>query len=85
MEKDDELNLLKSHHATKAQDKSDEPVSKKEILQMQKSIDQVFIEDTLYNYILDLILATRNNELVKLGCSTSLGGTYVSLVTIGIG
>lgn len=39
------------------------------LLSCQKKVDQVYIHDAVYEYIAQLVSATRNNEMIKLGVS----------------
>lgn len=41
-----------------------------EILRMQKEIDYVKVDDSLLDYLMAVITATRNNEKIRLGAST---------------
>lgn len=41
-----------------------------EILRMQKEVDYVKVENSLLDYLMAIIAATRNNEKIRLGAST---------------
>lgn len=41
-----------------------------EILRMQKMVDAVKVDDSLLDYLMDVINATRNDEKIRLGAST---------------
>ena len=44
-------------------------VSKDEIVSLQKQVEEVFIEDSLYDYLHELVLATRNRSSIDVGIS----------------
>lgn len=50
-------------------------VSREDILAMQAEVRQVGMEDSLYDYLLDIVAATRNREDVQLGVSIRGGLT----------
>lgn len=41
-----------------------------EILRMQKLVDSVKVDDSLLDYLMSIIIATRNDEKIRLGAST---------------
>ncbi|MFA4827599.1 MAG: MoxR family ATPase [Thermodesulfovibrionales bacterium] len=41
-----------------------------EILRMQKLVDAVKVDDSLLDYLMSIIIATRNDEKIRLGAST---------------
>ncbi|MEW6107656.1 MAG: MoxR family ATPase [Nitrospirota bacterium] len=45
-------------------------VSKKEILRMQEEADMVYIEESLLDYLMRIITATRTHDKIRLGAST---------------
>ena len=44
-----------------------------QILEMQKACREVFVHDSLYHYIIQLLQATRNNQRIYRGASPSAG------------
>ena len=40
-----------------------------DLLQMQEVVQQIYISDPLYQYIVDLVHATRNHPMIKIGVS----------------
>lgn len=64
-----EINILKSKHNRIAMDEISKIVSKNEIINMQNNVDNVFIHDDIYEYIANLVAATRNNQYISLGVS----------------
>lgn len=71
-ELDQELEILKEHHAQKAQNKEDQVqavVSATEILEFQKLIKSIFVHEELLTYIAQVIIKTRTNPSLTLGAS----------------
>lgn len=71
-ELEQELEILKEHHAQKALNKEDQVqavVSAAEILEFQKLIKSIFVHEELLNYIAQVIIKTRTNPSLTLGAS----------------
>jgi MoxR-like ATPase len=71
-ELEQELEILKEHHAQKAQNKEDQVqavVSATEILAFQKLIKSIFVHEELLTYIAQVIIKTRTNPSLTLGAS----------------
>jgi len=71
-ELEQELEILKEHHAQKAQNKEDQVqavVSAAEILEFQKLIKSIFVHEELLTYIAQVIIKTRTNPSLTLGAS----------------
>ncbi|HCX56137.1 AAA family ATPase [Sphingobacterium multivorum] len=71
-ELEQELEILKEHHAQKAQNKEDQVqavVSATEILEFQKLIKSIFVHEELLTYIAQVIIKTRTNPSLTLGAS----------------
>ncbi|OFV21231.1 MULTISPECIES: AAA family ATPase [Sphingobacterium] len=71
-ELEQELEILKEHHAQKAQNKQDQVqavVSATEILEFQKLIKSIFVHEELLTYIAQVIIKTRTNPSLTLGAS----------------
>lgn len=67
-DEDSEVEILKTKAA------SDRPelrtiVSSAAILQIQEAVDQVYMVDGVYRYIVELVAKTRSHELIELGAS----------------
>jgi MoxR-like ATPase len=45
-------------------------LSKQEILRMQEDVEKVFVEDSLMDYLMQIITETRKHEKIRLGVST---------------
>ncbi len=71
-ELEQELEILKEHHAQKAVNKEDQVqavVSAAEILGFQKLIKSIFVHEELLTYIAQVIIKTRTNPSLTLGAS----------------
>ncbi|WP_312334930.1 MoxR family ATPase [Sphingobacterium sp.] len=71
-ELEQELEILKEHHAQKALNKEDQVqavVSAVEILEFQQLIKSIFVHEELLNYIAQVIIKTRTNPSLTLGAS----------------
>ena len=64
-----EIYILKERQATNPLDNVVQVVEKEEILKMQNLVEEVFIHDSIYEYITNLVQNTRENPLVELGVS----------------
>lgn len=65
----DEIMMLKSKEGQNPMDMV-EPVMNQDMLKrMQKECDSVFVHDVVYRYIVDTVVATRNNKWLELGVS----------------
>lgn len=64
-----EIDILKERQASNPLDKVEQVIEKEEILNMQNMVDEVFIHDSIYEYITMLVQETRENPLIELGVS----------------
>jgi len=64
-----ELEILKGGHLHYDQQDAEPVVSRKEVMELQSFVRQVFIEDTVYAYIASLAAATRAEERFRSGVS----------------
>lgn len=64
-----EIDILKERQNSNPLDKVEQVIEKDEILQMQNMVDEVFIHDSIYEYITSLVQKTRENPLIELGVS----------------
>lgn len=69
LEKEDESRMLRSGKLHYDRMEIEPVVSKDEIIAMQKQVESVFIEDSLYEYLHEIILATRNRPNIDIGIS----------------
>lgn len=65
----DEIEMLKSRHSGEPLDKVKPVISGEELLAMQETVENIFIHDNVYRYIVQLAEGTRNHELAELGIS----------------
>lgn len=71
-ELEQELEILKEHHAQKALNKEDQVqavVTAAEVLEFQKLIKSIFVHEELLTYIAQVIIKTRTNPSLTLGAS----------------
>jgi len=64
-----ELEILKGGHLHYDQQDAEPVVSRREVMELQGFVRQVFIEDTVYAYIASLAAATRAEESFRSGVS----------------
>lgn len=64
-----EINIIKSRQSTNPLDDVQRIAGAEDIIKMQKVAESVYIDDKVYMYIANLIQATRNHPLIKLGVS----------------
>ncbi|MGB8454655.1 MAG: MoxR family ATPase [Anaerocolumna sp.] len=64
-----EVNMLKSKQNINPMSLVQTVVDLKDILAMQEVVEKVFIHDSIYEYIVNIILQTRKHPLIELGLS----------------
>lgn len=64
-----EVNILKGRQNTNPLDDIKPIIHKKDIIHMQELVEEVFIHDSIYEYIASLVVGTRNHPLIELGVS----------------
>lgn len=64
-----EIDILKNRQTTNPLEKVVRVVEGEEILYMQSMVEEVFIHDSIYDYITLLVQETRENPLIELGVS----------------
>ena len=64
-----EIGILKQRQNTNPLENVVRVVDKDEILQMQNMVEEVYIHDSIYEYITLLVQQTRENSLIELGVS----------------
>lgn len=64
-----EVNILKGRQNTNPLDDMKPIIHKKDIIHMQELVEEVFIHDSIYEYIASLVVGTRNHPLIELGVS----------------
>ena len=68
-EPEDESNLLRSGKLHYDRTKLEPVVSKKEITDLQSQVESVFIDESIYDYIHEIVLATRTRPDIEVGVS----------------
>ncbi len=66
---ENELSILKDGHLHYDQLDAAPVVSKKEIIELQAHVREVYVEDTIYEYIVKLVTATREETQFRSGVS----------------
>lgn len=68
-DKEDELKILMSRDNKNPMSDIVPVISDKDLLKMQEEVNEVFIHEVVYRYIIDLVAKTRENDVVELGIS----------------
>lgn len=68
-DKESEIGILKERQNTNPLEKVVKVVEKEDIITMQNLVEEVFIHDSIYEYITLLVAQTRENPLIELGVS----------------
>ncbi len=68
--RDYERKLLSSHRQGEPVEKLETVITPERIIQAQESVRQVRVDDSLVEYLLNIVHATRDSELVQVGVST---------------
>lgn len=68
-EQEDEVKIIKRKQDRDLLQQIGQTVNKKEILQIQKLVENVYIDEDVYIYIVRLAAATREHPLIRLGVS----------------
>lgn len=64
-----EVNILKGRQSTNPLDYLKPIISRKDIIHMQQLVEDIYIHDSIYEYIASLIMQTRKHPLIELGVS----------------
>ncbi|MEE1003043.1 MAG: MoxR family ATPase [Acutalibacteraceae bacterium] len=65
----DEVNILKGKQGRNPLKSVNAVASGEDIIAMRKAVEEVYTDDKIFNYIVALAGATRNNEMLSLGIS----------------
>lgn len=65
----DEVRILKQKQGNNPLDSVTKVADKSDIIEMQKTVENIFISDEVYEYIARLAAATRNHPMIKMGAS----------------
>ncbi len=68
--REDERQVLMSHRNEEPVDNLRPIIECQQILQLQKFVRQVTVEESIYDYLLDIVAATRENDELRVGVST---------------
>jgi MoxR-like ATPase len=69
-DREEERQVLINHRDSEPVDELSSVITGSQILQLQKSVRQVTVEETIYDYLLDLVESTRNCDELHVGVST---------------
>jgi MoxR-like ATPase len=72
-DRDAEKRILTGHRSGEPIDQLQPVLSVGEVLALQRSVREVRVEDSLANYLLEIVNATRNHRNLYLGASTRAG------------
>lgn len=64
-----EIALLKARQTVNPLDQIEQVADIAELLEMRREVEEIYINDSIYRYIVSLIQATRNHPAVRLGIS----------------
>lgn len=68
-DKSHEVNILKNHKSIKSMENIEPVVNKQDILNMQDEVEKVTAQDSIMEYIINIVNVTRNSEELQLGAS----------------
>ena len=66
---EEEMRLIKERQDINPLDFIEEIISKKELLQMQDQVRQIFVDDKVLKYLSKIVDGTRNHSMISLGVS----------------
>ncbi|MCA9041443.1 MAG: AAA family ATPase [Planctomycetaceae bacterium] len=75
-QRDVERDVLRSHRAGSLLDADLQSASTDSLLEMQKQVREVQVEESIYDYLLDIVEATRTHEQLRVGVSTRAALTF---------
>ena len=65
----EEMDILQSRRSGNGLEDVRPVISSQELMEMKKEVEEVFVHDQVYDYIVRLAQATRNNDALELGLS----------------
>ena len=68
-DKASEVEMLRRRQALTSIDSLEKVISPEELMQMQQEVEAVFVADSLFEYMTQLVIWTRQQPLIKLGVS----------------
>ena len=69
-EREDELQVLTSHRGGEPVDRLEPVLDAAQMLALQEATRQVAVEESIADYLLDIVSATRQSSLLQVGVST---------------
>lgn len=66
---DSEVQIMQARSNVNPLDEVGQAISRDELLIMQETVTQVYVDDAIYHYIAELSAATRGHEMLRLGVS----------------
>lgn len=66
---DEEKNILISRKEGNPMDTIEKVLSKEDIMKYRKEVDNVYVEEDIYDYVISLVNKTRNHPEINVGCS----------------
>lgn len=69
-DREDELNVLRTHQISKPIDSLRPVLSCEQIVEIQQEVARIRVDESINRYILDFVEATRNNDEILVGVST---------------
>ena len=69
-DRESERSVLFTHRDGRPVDSLQPVVSSEQIVELQASVRSVSVDDSIYDYILDIVVATRNSSELRVGVST---------------
>lgn len=66
---DGEIAILKSKYNSNPLDNVQQVANANMIIEIQKAVSDIYIDDKIYSYIVSIVNVTRNHPLIKLGVS----------------
>lgn len=64
-----EIAMLKERHGKDPMEQVQQVVTIEELCKMQKAVEQVYVQDSVYQYAVSLVGETRTDEMLELGLS----------------
>jgi MoxR-like ATPase len=68
--REDERRVLMSHRDQEPVERLQPVIESQQILDLQRAVRQVTVEDSIYEYLLDIVEATRQSDELRVGVST---------------
>ena len=69
-DREEERQVLISHHSGEPVDDLRPVIEKKQIVMLQNAVREVTVEESIHDYLLDIVAATRNCDELHVGVST---------------